>query len=76
MIGDRVLHEGELITIDGETGRIYSGRIPVTIERPQALLATVATWSEAAREGRRTGPRRNPRPSFIRSRSVCETTCK
>jgi pyruvate,orthophosphate dikinase len=43
-LGARTLAEGEVITLDGETGKVYAGRLPVTRERPTAALAEVERW--------------------------------
>jgi pyruvate,orthophosphate dikinase len=48
LIGERTFHEGELITIDGQTGHVYCGRVPVRIEKPSEALATVARWRSVA----------------------------
>jgi pyruvate,orthophosphate dikinase len=47
-IGDRVFHEGELMTIDGETGHVYAGRVAVAIDKPRDALATIARWRHSA----------------------------
>lgn len=46
-IGDRTFREGESITIDGETGRVYAGGVPVVTEKPRDALATIARWRQA-----------------------------
>jgi len=43
-IGGRRLAEGELITLDGDGGRIYQGRLPVIHERPLQELAEISSW--------------------------------
>ena len=42
--------EGDWLTLDGNSGDIYGGRLEVTFERPETELATIARWrgSEAA----------------------------
>jgi pyruvate, orthophosphate dikinase len=47
-IGDRTFHEGDVITIDGDTGCVYAGVVPMVIERPDALLAVVEGWQAVA----------------------------
>jgi pyruvate,orthophosphate dikinase len=44
------LAEGDWLTLDGNSGAVYSGRLEVTSERPDAQLAIIAGWraSEAA----------------------------
>ena len=46
-LGRRRLKEGDMITLDGNTGDVYWGEIAVTEERPVELLATVAGWTSA-----------------------------
>ena len=43
-LGEGWLHEGDPVTLDGNSGRIYAGRLPVVRERPDAALAEVAKW--------------------------------
>jgi pyruvate,orthophosphate dikinase len=43
-IGGRAFAEGDPISIDGNTGAIYPGALPVLTERPERELATVAGW--------------------------------
>jgi pyruvate,orthophosphate dikinase len=46
VLGVRRLREGDIVTLDGETGFIYEGHVPVVTERPDAELAAVARWAE------------------------------
>ncbi|MFZ1988244.1 MAG: PEP/pyruvate-binding domain-containing protein [Alphaproteobacteria bacterium] len=48
MIGGKHFVNGDEITLDGETGRIYAGAVEVSEERPQDELAQVAAWSSGA----------------------------
>ncbi len=43
-IGDREFAEGEEISVDGESGRVFAGAVQVEEERPTADLAAVAAW--------------------------------
>jgi pyruvate,orthophosphate dikinase len=43
-IGDAVLAEGEIISLDGNAGTIYRGEIEVVRERPDRELAIIAGW--------------------------------
>ncbi len=45
-IGDATLNEGDLITIDGTTGRVYAGRVPTRSAEPSAELAEVLAWAD------------------------------
>lgn len=46
--GDRTFREGELLTIDGETGQVFAGRVAVVAEKPHEALATIAQWRARA----------------------------
>ncbi len=46
-IGDREFAEGEEISVDGESGRVFAGAVQVDEERPTADLAAVAAWQSA-----------------------------
>jgi pyruvate,orthophosphate dikinase len=46
-IGGHRLCEGEWLTVDGDTGRVYAGAVPVITERPTALLDAVRGWTAA-----------------------------
>jgi pyruvate,orthophosphate dikinase len=50
LFGDRSLAEGETITLDSNTGRVFAGAAEVVIERPTAWLAEIEKWQA---EGRR-----------------------
>lgn len=43
-IGDLRLVEGDVITLDGDTGDVYAGEVAVVSERPTRALATIARW--------------------------------
>jgi pyruvate,orthophosphate dikinase len=43
-IGGRLLKEGDLISLDGNTGAIHPGLLTPTIERPEKALAAIAAW--------------------------------
>jgi pyruvate,orthophosphate dikinase len=45
-IGPRTFREGDVITIDGETGHVYGGRVAVAIEKPREALAAIAQWRQ------------------------------
>ncbi|MGO9319514.1 MAG: PEP/pyruvate-binding domain-containing protein [Solirubrobacteraceae bacterium] len=46
-IGGREFAEGEQISIDGESGRVFAGVVQIEEERPTADLAAVAAWQPA-----------------------------
>jgi pyruvate,orthophosphate dikinase len=41
--------EGDWLTLDGNSGDVYAGRLDVTLERPEAQLAIIAGWRALAR---------------------------
>ena len=43
-IAGRHLVEGELITLDGDSGRVYEGALPVVHEHPERELAEIRGW--------------------------------
>lgn len=47
-LGDLELAEGDAISLDGGSGAVYAGNVPVVRETPQALLQRVAAWRAAA----------------------------
>jgi pyruvate,orthophosphate dikinase len=56
-IGQATLGEGDLITLDGSSGRVYAGQVPVIQERPEELLARVRQWAaETKAEGSTVNP--------------------
>jgi|HubBroStandDraft_6_1064221.scaffolds.fasta_scaffold417747_2 pyruvate,orthophosphate dikinase len=36
--------EGDWLTLDGDQGAVYAGRLEVVVERPENALATIARW--------------------------------
>jgi pyruvate,orthophosphate dikinase len=46
--GDRTLREGDVITVDGESGNVFEGRVAVVTEKPDKALATIARWRAQA----------------------------
>ncbi len=59
-VGDRVIKEGEWISVDGTTGKVYAGKIPTTAPslEEQTELMTLLQWADeiAARPDIRTLP--------------------
>jgi pyruvate,orthophosphate dikinase len=47
-IGERTFSEGDFISLDGNDGAIYPGRLATLAERPERELAIIAGWSRAA----------------------------
>jgi pyruvate,orthophosphate dikinase len=43
-IGERFIAEGETVSLDGDSGRVYAGALEVALEPPTAYLAEVERW--------------------------------
>lgn len=48
VIGGRSFAEGDLISLDGESGAVYAGKVIVTSERPTEWIEQVRSWANAA----------------------------
>jgi pyruvate,orthophosphate dikinase len=46
IVGDRVIHEGDIITIDGATGNVYLGEIPTIEPEFSSYLHTLLDWAD------------------------------
>ncbi len=51
-IGGRSLDEGDVISLDGDSGNVLAGAAKVVVEKPLAWLAEVARWRSAQVYGR------------------------
>ncbi|HSJ27519.1 MAG TPA: pyruvate, phosphate dikinase [Acidimicrobiia bacterium] len=49
-VGDTEIHEGDEITIDGTTGAVYLGRLPLIEPRPTPELERLLTWADEIRQ--------------------------
>ena len=47
-IGGRTLPEGEWLSLDGNQGGVYAGRLEVITERPERELALIESWRRSA----------------------------
>ena len=47
-IGGTVLHEGDALSLDGNTGAVHAGELALLTERPDRALAAIAAWRRAA----------------------------
>jgi pyruvate,orthophosphate dikinase len=54
--GDRVLREGDTVSLDGRTGAVYAGRLGVSVAAPPPELSTLLDWADGMR---RLGVRAN-----------------
>lgn len=48
VIADRPFAEGEVLTLDGQTGQIYAGAVEVREERPLRELTAIKAWQKPA----------------------------
>jgi pyruvate,orthophosphate dikinase len=48
-VGKHVFHEGDRVTIDGSTGRVYAGLLPTTEARPPAELSRLLAEADRVR---------------------------
>jgi len=48
--GDRVMHEGDWLSIDGSTGKVYAEQIPTVDATVSGDFATLMGWADAARK--------------------------
>ncbi|MGI5192387.1 putative PEP-binding protein [Streptomyces sp. CA-288835] len=55
-IGDRVLREGDPVSLDGRTGAVYEGTLSVSVAGPPPELSTLLEWADGMR---RLGVRAN-----------------
>jgi pyruvate, orthophosphate dikinase len=50
-VGDVVVAEGEWLSIDGTSGTVVVGQVPLTAADPPAELATLLSWADDVRAG-------------------------
>lgn len=46
-IGEQLREEGAAVSLDGQSGRIYAGKLEVVVERPTQYLGEIERWREA-----------------------------
>jgi pyruvate, orthophosphate dikinase len=47
-IGTNAFQEGDFLSLDGNDGAIYAGRLPIIAEQPTEALARLAAWRSKA----------------------------
>jgi pyruvate, orthophosphate dikinase len=47
-IGGKTMHEGEFLSLDGNGGGVYAGKVEVVTERPKQELSRIASWHALA----------------------------
>ncbi|WP_405552929.1 PEP-utilizing enzyme [Streptomyces canus] len=48
-IGERVLREGDAVSLDGRTGAVYAGTLSVSVAGPPPELSTLLEWADHSR---------------------------
>jgi pyruvate,orthophosphate dikinase len=48
-IGDLALREGDALSLDGHSGRVYAGKVAVVVEKPTTYLQEVERWQARLR---------------------------
>jgi pyruvate,orthophosphate dikinase len=67
-IGDQFIAEGETVSLDGHTGRVYAGALEVIREVPTAYLSEVERWKARVGNGAsRPGERLTGSPNSFNS---------
>ncbi|MGB9168833.1 MAG: PEP/pyruvate-binding domain-containing protein [Nitrososphaeraceae archaeon] len=46
IINKNILHEGDYITLDGNTGTVYGGKLPLITERPIEIIKEIERWKK------------------------------
>jgi len=49
-IGNQFLEEGAAVSLDGQSGQVYAGKLEVVVERPTQYLGEVGRWRERCGE--------------------------
>jgi pyruvate, orthophosphate dikinase len=66
-IGGKVLREGQVISLDGGDGGVYSGAVEIVRAKPERYLAAVASW-------RAKSPPARTKPARLRRLATARTT--
>lgn len=43
-VGDKLLKEGDIVSLDGNTGNVYVGEVELETEYPESLLSEIQNW--------------------------------
>ncbi|MGZ5550761.1 MAG: PEP/pyruvate-binding domain-containing protein [Nitrososphaeraceae archaeon] len=46
IINKNILHEGDYVTLDGNTGLVYGGKVNLIIERPIEIIEEIERWKK------------------------------
>src|SRR5690606_27108893 len=48
-VGDVTIKEGEVISLDGTTGQVVVGEVPVVVPKPDPTVETLLRWADEVR---------------------------
>ena len=48
IINKNILHEEDYVTIDGNTGSVYGGKVSLITERPSEIIAEIERWKKVS----------------------------
>jgi pyruvate,orthophosphate dikinase len=48
-IASKTFSEGDFLSLDGNTGKVYAGALDVIVEKPKKYLAEVERWKDEGR---------------------------
>jgi pyruvate,orthophosphate dikinase len=51
-VGDTVVNEGEYVSIDGTSGEVVLGSVPLSLGEPPAEFVTILKWADEIRKGK------------------------
>jgi len=54
-LGDHSFAEGDMLTLDGESGVVYAGKVPVRCEQPTAVIEVIRRWQTSELSTSRNG---------------------
>jgi pyruvate,orthophosphate dikinase len=60
-LGGRPISEGDWITIEGDSGKLYLGRFETVVTRPETELAEIASWRSEADDHHHRRPKASHR---------------
>ena len=46
-INKNILHEGDYVTLDGNSGSVYGGKVSLITERPSEIIAEIERWKKS-----------------------------
>ena len=46
IVDKNIIHEGDYITLDGNSGSVYGGKADVIVERPSEIIEEIERWKK------------------------------